>query len=497
MEETKRESNKSSSSYRSILKATSLFGGVQVYTILIQIVRSKFAAVLLGPAGMGIMGLLNSSVEMISAFTNCGLSSSAVRNIADASNTNDYNKVSLVIVVLRKLIWITGLLGAIICAMLSSKLSELAFGNSKYKLAFVILSINILLSQFTACQSTILQGLQRYKELAKCSVYGSSLGLIVTIPLYYFLKLDSIVPVLIISNLMSFILTYLFYKKVKTTKITLSYSIFKAESKDMLIMGLLISLGGLLGIVSAYLVKIFISRYGNVSDVGFYNAGVTIVESYVGLVFTAMAKDYYPRLSKIAGDNKLFNETINNQAELSIILLAPIIVIFVLLVKPLIIILYSSDFLRIEGLVYWAMVGIVIKALAWSLSYSILAQGNSKLFFNTEIVAILYGFLMNIVGYYFYGLTGLGISYLMKYVIYFAQLCFVTNHQLSVRLTKSTISLFLGSCLFIGLIMLTKSINNIFISYVLGIIVAIISLYFSYRELDKRICIKQIFERTK
>jgi hypothetical protein len=50
------------SSYRSIMKATSVWG-VQVFYIVIAIVRSKIIAVLLGPAGMGIVGLLNSTTD--------------------------------------------------------------------------------------------------------------------------------------------------------------------------------------------------------------------------------------------------------------------------------------------------------------------------------------------------------------------------------------------------------------------------------------------------
>ena len=40
------------SSYRQIVKATSVFGGVQGFNILISIIRSKVVAVLLGPAGI-------------------------------------------------------------------------------------------------------------------------------------------------------------------------------------------------------------------------------------------------------------------------------------------------------------------------------------------------------------------------------------------------------------------------------------------------------------
>ena len=48
----KRSRDKEQSSYREIFKSTSLFGGVQVFNILIAVIRTKFIAVLLGPAGI-------------------------------------------------------------------------------------------------------------------------------------------------------------------------------------------------------------------------------------------------------------------------------------------------------------------------------------------------------------------------------------------------------------------------------------------------------------
>ena len=119
-------------SYKQSLKATSLFGGVQIFNILIQIIRSKFAAVLLGPEGMGVMGLLNSTITMISSFTNCGLGTSAVRNIAEANGANDTKRIALIISVFRRLVWITGLTGALICLVSASLLSQVTFGNTDY-----------------------------------------------------------------------------------------------------------------------------------------------------------------------------------------------------------------------------------------------------------------------------------------------------------------------------------------------------------------------------
>jgi O-antigen/teichoic acid export membrane protein len=77
------------SSYRQILKATSIFGGVQVFNILITIVRSKVIAILLGPTGMGVVGLLTSTTALVGSMTNFGLETSAVKSVAEAYSTSD------------------------------------------------------------------------------------------------------------------------------------------------------------------------------------------------------------------------------------------------------------------------------------------------------------------------------------------------------------------------------------------------------------------------
>jgi len=89
----------------------------------------------------------------------------------------------------------------------------------------------------------------------------------------------------------------------------------------MLKMGFFISLQGLLSVGASYLVRIFISNKGGLDDVGLFTAGFAIINTYVGLIFTAMGTDYYPRLSAVNSGSEEFNKTINQQAEISLLLL--------------------------------------------------------------------------------------------------------------------------------------------------------------------------------
>lgn len=169
--------NEHRSTYRQITKATTLFGGVQAFQIIITIVRSKFVAILLGPAGMGIVGLLTSTTGLITGLTNFGLGTSAVKDISEANGTQDEKRISTVINVMRRLVWLTGILGSIITLVLSPVLSQMTFGNKEYTVAFAWLSITLLFNQLSTGQLVLLQGLRRIQELAKANLLGSLIGL--------------------------------------------------------------------------------------------------------------------------------------------------------------------------------------------------------------------------------------------------------------------------------------------------------------------------------
>ena len=46
-----------SSSYREVVNASSIVGGAQVINMIISLIRTKLVALLIGPTGIGIVGL--------------------------------------------------------------------------------------------------------------------------------------------------------------------------------------------------------------------------------------------------------------------------------------------------------------------------------------------------------------------------------------------------------------------------------------------------------
>jgi O-antigen/teichoic acid export membrane protein len=159
-------SNKNKS-YIDILKATTLFGGVQLFNIIVQIIRSKLIAVLLGPSGMGVIGLFTSAIGLISGITGFGLGTSAVKEIASAENVQDKKKMEFISAIIKKIMLLTGVLGVVFTLFFSPILSQFTFNNRNYTVSFVILSITLLFIQLNSSNLVFLQGFRKLKELAE------------------------------------------------------------------------------------------------------------------------------------------------------------------------------------------------------------------------------------------------------------------------------------------------------------------------------------------
>lgn len=479
------------SSYRQIFKATSLFGGVQMVRILVSIVQSKVIALLLGPTGMGIAGLFTSTSSLVEGLTNFGLRTSAVRDISEANESGDFTKVSRVIIVLRRLVWITGFLGLIATFILAPLLSNLTFGSKEYAIAFRWLSVTLLFNQLASGQNVLLQGLRQLKFLAKANIIGAIISLLVSVPLYYFYKIDGIVPALITSSFVVMFIAWLFARKIKIEDTPITKSDTIQEGKSMLTMGFMLSLSSLITVATSYIVRAYISQTGSIADVGLYNAGFAIIGSYVGLVFTAMSTDYYPRLAGVAKDNLKAKELINQQTEIAILILGPILCVFLIFAHWAVVLLYSNEFTSINTMIQWAAMGMYFKAVSWAIAFVFIAKGASNLFFINELVANVYILVLNIIGYIFLGVTGLGVSFLLAYVLYAIQVFIIANRKYDFLFMSSFTKIFiiqfgLGLACFLNILLVTH-----YWSYILGLIFIGISLTSTIIELEKRMDLKR------
>jgi O-antigen/teichoic acid export membrane protein len=484
--------NEDKNSYKQILKATILFGGVKVYNILLSVVKTKVVAILIGANGLGVLGLFNSTIRLIVELTKVGLDTSAVKEISQLSTNGGTQKVSDFVSVLDKVIWITGISGAFSLVCFSKGLSVWTFGNDIYTIHFVWLSIAILFSQLTKGKTAILQGTHQLKKLAKANLLGSSLAFTITLPIYYYYRIDGIVPAIIAS----FVITYIIfsrYSKTNKTK-TINHSLFEIyqKSKAMFSLGLTMSFTSIVGALALWLIQIYIRNKGGVEEVGFYSAGFIIINSYVGMVFNAMSTDYFPRLSAINKNNALMNEVVNKQANIAVLIITPIILLFLTFDFLIIRILYTKEFLIILGLVNFGVIGTLFKAVSFSMGYVIIAKGDSKIFIITSLVFNTVLLLICTIFYNYGGLTGLGIGFLIYYIIHFVVLKIATNYLYGLTLSKTFCKKFIFCITLCFTGFLGTFIEHKYIRFLAMVLNVSISVIFTIREFNKQMNLKEM-----
>ena len=480
------------SSYRSIFKATSLFGGVQVYQILIGIIKSKFIAVLLGPMGMGIQGLYQSTLDMIKSVSSLGLGQSAVRDISEANGSGDQQRVGKTVAIVRRLVWFTGLLGLVITLALAPLLSKLTFGSSDYTWGFVFLSVAVLIDQICVGQKVVIQGMRRLRSLAKASAIGATIGLLVSIPLYYLMGVKGIVPTMIFTSLSAMIISWCYSRKIEVGRVKVSVKEVLYSGKTMVQMGIALSVSGILVTLFAYILRWFIRDQGGVASVGLFTAGYTIMNSYVGMVFKAMGTDYYPRLAAVNKDNVKCKEIINQQSEVAILILGPLVISCVILMPVIIRIIYSKEFLDATNYVLWAISGMMFKAISWSIAFSFIAKAEAKLFIINETIGNVVFLGLHLLGYHFYGLTGLGIAYLITQLEYVVQVYVIAHRRYQFDFTSSLTSVYLFQIVAVIISLIIVHMWHSTYAYILLAMALLASGYHSVTELEKRIHLLQM-----
>lgn len=481
------------SSYRQIFKATSLFGGVQVFTILIGIVRVKFVAVLLGAGGVGIIGLLNSPLNMIISITGLGISFSAVRDISEANSSGDMAVLSGSIITLRRWSWLTGLFGAIVTIGFAPLLSQWSFGNRDYTWAFVWLSVTLLLQTISKGQNAILQGTRRLKALAKAGVIGSALGLITSVPLYYWFGVNGIVPAFIVTAVTGLLLSWHFSKQVAIENIQLSTKEVFFSGLKMVKLGVSMTIAGFIASLSAYILNAFISNNGGIEQVGLYNAGWGVVGQYTAIIFAAMATDYFPRLAAIHADNNQVKSLVNQQIDSALLIITPLLILLIIMMPIVIRILYTPAFLPVVMFAILTVMGIPFKVISWAMGYVYLAKSDSKLFIIIEISTGIIILIFNLLFYYLYGLNGLGVSFIVTYIIGVFLSFFVLRWKYKFNFPNKLLSNFILLYSFLLISFFAVLIKDVLFRYTVGMVMLGISIYYSIYRLNELMDLKTYF----
>ena len=405
-----------SDSYSHVLKYTGIFGGVQGLNIVVSLVRNKLIAVLLGPNGMGLASLFNTTVNFISQATNFGISFSAVKHVSELFERGDEAAIAHFVKVVRAWALLTALIGMLVCVVVGPLLSDYTFAWGDHTLHFILLAPAVGLMAITGGEMAILKGARQLRSLAVIQIFNVLAALVISIPIYYFYNQTGIVPVIVLMALTSMLLTIRHSYRLYPLRLSGANGVL-GEGMAMVRLGVAFVVAGVLGSGAEMLIRSYLNVVsGDLDVVGLYNAGFMLTITYAGMVFSAMETDYFPRLSSVNSDVAATNLTVNRQIEVSLLIVSPMLAALIIGLPILIPLLFSSKFLPMVGMAQVSVFAMYIKAVSLPVSYLTLAKGDSVGYMVLEAIYDVLLVLLIIFGYGQWGLLGTGVALSLSYV---------------------------------------------------------------------------------
>jgi O-antigen/teichoic acid export membrane protein len=430
--------------YRTAFRSAGIMGGASALNMAIGLVRAKVMAVLLGPAGTGLVGLYGQVTGLVGTVSGFGISSSGVRQIAEAAGTGDTRRIAETDLTVRRVAWVTGSLGAILQLTLCWFLSQWTFGDSIHWKAIAVLAVIPLLQAVSGAQVARIQGLRRIGDLARQSVLGALAGTVSGIGLIWYFGFKGIVPQLIVVAVMSLAFSFHFSRKVAINRITFPWRNSLREAKTLVGLGFSFMASGFAGVVATYLISVMIAHKLGVQANGLYIAAWSLSGLYANFVLNAMGADYYPRLTAVAHDANQLRRMVNQQAEVALLIATPGIVGTLAFAPLAIHLFYSSAYVGAYDVMRWLILGVFLRMVSWPLGFILLAKAAATLYLVNEVlhqviyVALVYALLGP------YGLPGAGLAFAILYVVFSVVVLVIAVFMYEFRYSRTYLPLLAG-----------------------------------------------------
>lgn len=410
---------KGSGSYGEILKSSAWVGASSVLTIAVGIVRAKALAVLLGPAGVGLVGLYSSVLDLARSLAQMGTNSSGVRQIAEAVGTGDQQRIAMTSAVLARLVAWLGVAGSLLMVAGAPWISEWTFGDTGHTTAIMLLALALLLRVVADGQVALLQGLRRMADLAKLAAWGALLGSLACVALVYVWGEDGIVPSLVAMSAAALAATWWYRRRLSlAAPLALPRAVFTEESRALLKLGAAFLISGLLMMGAALAVRSIVLRMAGLEAAGLYQAAWTIGGMYVSLVLQAMGTDFYPRLVGAIQQPEQANQLVNEQAQVSLLMAAPGVIATLAFAPTVMELLYSPAFAAGTEILRWLCLGMALRVITWPIGYIIVARNSQPVYIATELAWTVVHLAM---AWWFverYGAAGAGMAFAASYVFH-------------------------------------------------------------------------------
>ncbi len=396
---------------------TSIYSGISTtISLIVKLITNKIIAVYLGTNGMFLLGQLKDFLLITNVISNFGTTNGTIKYTAEHKDNSIELKNFLGTAF--KIHLYSSFFVCAFTIIFNKWLSYYLFNDYQYSNFLIFLAFTLVSFSIHTLLMAILNGLKKIKLYVTINIIATILSGIILVLLVLKFKTIGAIYAFGISQVLTFIVSLALIKLYKPFSLKLFFSAFKKDYFKKLSSFSLMALAGPICLISAtFFVRYFISTEFDKNHAGSWEGMWRISAIY--LLFLTTTFNFYllPTFSKLSG-TQLKKEVFKTWLYILPIIL--IITLGVYLIKDFVItFLFSKEFLLINTLLAFHLLGDIIKINCWVLGNVLISKAKSKVFIFFQIEWAL---AFSVFVFFFvkmYGFVGVSIAYFAAYSLHF------------------------------------------------------------------------------
>tara|TARA_Y100001968_G_C19408096_1_gene744812 strand:+ start:691 stop:1944 length:1254 start_codon:yes stop_codon:yes gene_type:complete len=399
---------------------TSLYSGISTaISLLVRLISNKIVAVYLGTNGIFLLGQLKDFLRLSNVLSGFGIENGIIKYTSQFQESDE--ELKKILSTSFRIHLIFSLIFSILILFFSNIISEYLSLDFESKFYFLVLSISVISFSIHTLLMSIINGIKRIKLYVTINVVSVVISAIIMITLVLKYAVIGALYALIINQIITLAVTCILFYLYKPFKISLLFSSFDFNYfKKLSSFSIMAITGPTCLIISTFIVRYYISDEFDTNFAGSWEAMWRISAIYLLFLISTFKFYLIPTFSK------LNNEDLKEEVFKIWKVVIPIIVIItvgVYLLRDIIItVLLSKEFFLINEIIFFHLLGDIIKINCWVLGNILISKADTKafVFFQIEwsvVFVILSYFLINA-----YGFWGVSLAYFITYIIHFSLL---------------------------------------------------------------------------
>lgn len=399
-----------------IIKVFSFTAMSTLVRMLTGLISVKVVASIIGPSGIALLGQLNNFSSIAMTISSGGINNGITKYIAEYKSSEI--KLKLFLSTALKLTIVCSMLTGLLMILFHQFLSNHVMLSSEYGYIFVIFGFTISLYALNMMLISIVNGYKEFKKYVAINIVGSLIGLIFTLSFVYILGLEGALISAVTFQSVILIITLMMVRNLPWLK----WSFFtkrlnKEVSKKYFRYTMMTFVTAATVPISQMLLRGYVISQISPVEAGWWEGMNRISGAYLMVITSSFTVYYLPRLSELTDRLELRKEIIKAYKVIIPMLLVGFTLVYFLRFF-IIRILFTAEFLPMENLFMWQMIGDLFKVCSWLLAFLMVAKSMAKAFIATEIIFALTFIGMGFLFIQWNGVVGITQAYMLNYVFY-------------------------------------------------------------------------------